>query len=486
MKRNSLKFHFWIYFSAFAILILVLLGSFQILLLNKYYEWSRNNNIEDVANKIKKSYNTSNYQMTLDMLSYSNDVCIEIVTDNQVYYSSDSISRGCMSNDHQNNNFEKYRSYFLKSYKQEIRYKLKNSRYNTTVLVYGLKLDKSKSAFVSTTLVPISSTITPFKKLFLYLSFFVLCLSFIIAYFVSKRISNPIEKLNKASKKMAKGDYDIHFETGEDIAEINELATTLNNTKEELLKTDILQRELLANVSHDLKTPLTLIKANAEMVKDLTYNNKKKRDSNLNVIIDETDRLNLLVEDILDLSKAQSKTMDLKKTKFNIDDIMKLVISRFSVLEQTEGYKFNYFCNGKYLVYADEKRIEQVLYNLISNAVNYTGDDKIINIYIKEIENKIKIEIQDTGSGINDEDLQHIWDKYYKTDKSYHRVTMGTGLGLSIVKNLLELHQFDYGVLSGDSGTTFYFVMDKFKGDKNGRKNISKSRKEIHNNRKSI
>ena len=259
---------------------------------------------------------------------------------------------------------------------------------------------------------------------------------------------------------MAKGNYDVRFDVSS-IDEINELADTLNNTSKELAKTEKLRRELLANVSHDLKTPLTLIKANAEMVKDITYQNEEKRNANLDVIINETDRLNMLVEDILVLSKTQSGTMNLELKKFNLNNLLESILTRYQVLKEREGYKINFNFDKEYVICADIKRLEQVIYNLINNAINYTGNDKTVSVNLIDLGERVKLEVIDTGKGIKDEDLKYVWDKYYKVDKSFHRVTVGTGLGLSIVKNILELHNFKYGVETSDKGTNFYFEIPK-------------------------
>lgn len=479
MKKSNLKTYFWVYFVLFSLIILSLIWIFQFLFINKYYEWSKNKSVNSVAKMVKKSYNTNHYQTTLDMLSYKKDICIEIFTDNSIYYSSDSISRGCLINDSNAEGFIKYHNYLINSNKDIIKYQLINERYNTKVLLYGLKLDDNNYAFISTSLVPISSTFNVWRNLFIYITFIVLIVAFIIAYFVSKRISTPISNLNKTSKKMVNGDYNIEFDS-DSIGEIGELADTLNNLKEELSKTDSLRRELMANISHDLKTPLTLIRANAEMVKDFNYD-KERTDNNIKVIIDEVKRLNLLVEDILDLSQVQSNIVVLNKEDINISKLIKRVIERFKVLE-SDGYIINYNDNNDYIIKADKKKIEQVLYNLISNAINYSID-KIININIICNNNKIMIKVSNKGV-ISKSDLNHIWDKYYKIDKSYKRVTYGTGLGLSIVKNILELHQFKYGVDAKDNNICFYFEVEMSGSD--GSKNIQKGGKKISYKRRTI
>ena len=210
----------------------------------------------------------------------------------------------------------------------------------------------------------------------------------------------------------------------------------------------------MANVTHDLKTPLTMIKAYAEMIRDLHGDNKKKREKNLNVIIEETDRLNLLVNDVLDLSKFNAGTTKLEKEDFNLDELIKEILNRYQIYIDKDGYSIEYESDGETIINADRARISQVIYNLINNALNYTGNDKKVFIKLKNG----KVEITDTGKGIKKEDIDLIWDKYYKVDKTYSRMQIGSGIGLSIVKNILELHEYKYGVDSKvGHGTTFYF-----------------------------
>lgn len=457
MKKNSLRFNVWLYFVLFSLIILLSLWIVQILCLNKFYEWKKNTSVKNVANKVVHDYQDND---KLDLLSFKKDVCIEIITNDEIIYTSGNINHGCMLNSHDTDNTYK-KEEFNNSEDNDIEYTILNPFYNSKILVYGIKINEDTKAFISTPLEPINFTISVLADQYKYVTIGVFILSFIIAYFVSTRLSKPIVEINEKSKLLGKGKYDINFEEN-DILEIKELANTLNEVTKELAKTDELRRELLANVSHDLKTPLTLIKANAEMVKDLTYNNEEKRNKNLNVIINEVDRLNLLVKDILDVSSYQSNVVNLNIESFSLKELLNSILTRYYILVENEDYKINLNMNKDYKVKADIKRIEQVIYNLINNAINYTGDDKVVNINVKNGKQTVLIEVVDTGKGIDPENIKHIWNKYYKIDKQYHRTTYGTGLGLSIVKNVLELHKFKYGVESKkNKGTKFFFEIDK-------------------------
>lgn len=191
-----------------------------------------------------------------------------------------------------------------------------------------------------------------------------------------------------------------------------------------------------------------MIKAYAEMVRDITYKDDEKREENLNVITSEVDRLNLLVSDILDLSKMQANIYELNEEDFDLVKLTQIIIDRYEIFSLTEKYKFVFECNKeKIMIHADKQKMEQVLYNLISNAVNYTGDDKVVKIKINDNEDgSCRVEVIDTGKGIKKEEIDLIWDKYYKSNKKHKRNMLGTGLGLSIVKNIFELHNYKYGM----------------------------------------
>lgn len=462
MKQNnhSLNSKIWFYLIIFSVIILLSLWLFQVIFLKSYYRWMKNREIDNIINTISQEYNAENVDI-LDELSFNNNVCIEIIDSNYLLYSSTSQIRGCLIdkdvNDYQ---YANKKIDFIKSSNTTFKYETTNPRFHNQTLIYGKKLANNLIVFVTSSLEPIDSTTGILASQLIYVTIGVFLLSFLVAYFISKKISGPIIKISKSAKEIANGNYDVKFDTSSNIAEINQLAETLNETSLELSKTENLRRELMANVSHDLKTPLTMIKAYAEMARDLNNKNIKKRTDNLNTIIDETDRLNLLVNDILELSKVQANVDKLNIEQFNLIDLIQTILNRYDYLKTTENYNFKFEYDTNIVVKADKKRIEQVIYNLINNAINHTGKDKLVIIKVKNINDGVKVEITDTGKGIDKKDLDLIWDKYYKVDKSYKRETNGTGLGLSIVKNILINHNFKYGVDTIiNKGTTFWFII---------------------------
>lgn len=458
LNRNSLINKIWIYLIIFSSLIISFLWIFQVLFLDTYYEYVKTKEVKEVANKIIKNYNEENFKELLDNYSFKENMCIEIIYKNIEIYSSNNLNRGCIGVNPKNINVINDKINFQNSNQINKLFKYTNKEFNNKIVMYGIKLSNNLYVYINSPVEILSSTTNILSRQLIYVTILVIILSLIISYFISKIISKPIVKINEQAKKMADGDYKTKFEIEENIEELNELVFTLNETKEKLEKTDEIRRELLANISHDLKTPLTMIKAYAEMIKDISYNDEEKTYEHLDTIISETDRLNLLVNDILDLSKMQSNTEELNIEKININQLIQNIIKRFEY-----DKKINIIYDGiDAFIYIDKKKIEQVMYNLISNAINYVGNDNQIIIKLSKNKTKYRIEVTDHGKGINENDIKHIWDKYYKIDRTHNRNNIGTGLGLSIVKNILEKHNFDYGVISNkNKGTTFYFEIKR-------------------------
>ena len=217
---------------------------------------------------------------------------------------------------------------------------------------------------------------------------------------------------------------------------------------------------MLANVTHDLKTPLTMIKAYASMIQEISGGDPEKRAKHTQVIIDESDRLTALVNDILNLSKIRSGMDTLKLQTFNLSEFIHTVLERFGYLTEKMGYTLERDIEDELYTEADMEKIEQVVYNLVGNAVNYTGEDKKIGVALKRTENgKIRFSVSDTGKGIPPEEISTIWDRYYRSSETHKRPIKGTGLGLSIVKTILIKHNFEYGVESEvGKGSTFYVL----------------------------
>lgn len=309
--------------------------------------------------------------------------------------------------------------------------------------------------FIYNYLEPTGTTMQILTDIFVMISLSVFLFSFLASLLISSQITNPIIRISKSANKLITGEFNVQPQN-HDFSEIKLLKENLNIASYEISRTEHLRKDLLANVSHDLRTPLTMIKAYAEMIRDLSGDNPEKRDKHLQVIIDETDRLSLLVSDILELSRLQSGVIEINRSVFNFSSLIKEIASRFSMLEETEV-----IVDAEEDVYisADEKQLSQAVYNLIINSINYSGVNSV-TLSLKTAKGLAVFKVIDKGVGISAEKLPLIWDRYYKVSRSenYKRKNMGTGLGLSIVKSVFERHGFKYGVESEEGkGTTFWF-----------------------------
>ena len=461
VKPNSLAFKIWFYLALFLTIILFFIWMLQILFLDFYYEWVTKNSMKDIGNYVLELYNKDSEDIYYNALSYDNNVCIEIVTNGEMKYSSEAMNRGCLYyvNDE---NIINYKEQFTSSNKETSTYTINNPQLNNKTIIYAVKINENTNAYINASLEPMDRSIIILKQELIYVTIIVYITSFVVALYISRNISKPIIDMSKGAKKIAEGNYDSPICTDTKIEEIEELAEALNLARIEMGKTDELRRDLMANVSHDLKTPLTMIRAYAEMTRDLDNESTDKKKENLNIIIEEADRLNVLVNDILELSKNEERKNILEKTTYDLTLQIKTIIKRFKVLSETENYKFIFKRTKPLMITADEKKIEQVIYNLLTNAVNYTGKDKKIIIEIKENKTYYRVSIKDTGKGIDPEEIDMIWDKYYKNEKNHKRNKIGTGLGLSICKTILVKHNWNYGVESKKGkGTKFYFDIKK-------------------------
>lgn len=435
----------------------------QIVFLNSFYENYKTRQLDEVAQKI-----ISNKKLDytyLEDTAYNNGICISVYTNGDNRIISNIYNKGCVLGDKKNNH--NFVGKFVISNKNEETYRINNVRYGNKNIVKAIKLNENLYIFLNTSIEPLEASLMLLKNQYFYILILMFTFSLIIGYFISKIISKPIEELSLAAKKIGKGNFDASFKIETELDEINELSSTLEKAKDELSRTDELRRDLMANVGHDLKTPLTMIKAYAEMTRDFENQPQEKKKENLNIIIEETDRLTRLVNDIVDLSKLQSNVYELKLEETDLNQLIKDIIKRYNVFVENEGYNLEYNLKDntdEYKVLIDKNKIEQVIYNLINNAVNYTGNDKNIFVELLNEKKKYVVKIKDTGKGIKPEEIDKIWDKYYHNNKKHKRNSIGTGLGLSIVKNILEIHKFKYGVSTKkDKGTTFFFEISKKK-----------------------
>lgn len=468
MDRKSLKFKIWLYFVLFAALLMGMLWFLQIFFLDTYYEEMKVSQTRRIANDIISHYGKDDLIQYISTLSYKNDMYIHIESsDGTIIFSpSQNLDRPRMPvGDVYLMEMAVMKKNLIQSNKDNISILMNDQRRKDNTLAYGVYLDRTQGQevilYIFSPLFPMESTVEILSNQLKYVTLISLALAFGLSLLISSRISRPIVNITKSASQLAEGNYDVNFEGGR-YSEIAQLADTLNYTSRELAKTDNLQKDLIANVSHDLRTPLTMVKSYAEMIRDLSGNNPDKRNAHLQVIIDEADRLNLLVADLLMLSKMQSGVDALNMTRFNLKDSIISILNSYRILSEREGYDFTYKCDPDIFAWGDEARIKQVLSNLVNNAVRYSDEDKHISITVTETGSAVRCQVTDKGQGIPEDELEHIWERYYKSSSNHSRNTAGTGLGLSIVKEILLLHKAGFGVTSTlNEGSTFWFELPK-------------------------
>lgn len=469
-SRFPLRFKIWIYFILFTIAVFVLLWIFQIFFLERFYESMKKHDASQCESKISQAFDTmstSDFSDYIKEIAVDNDMCIEVLDRYGRSIYSCEVLGDCLIHG-KSNSTNIYRVNIDKSENKNIRYRVKNPA-GYDMLLYGCTLGSADAPdgylLLNSALVPVGSTVTIIKRQLMIITVALIIIAFFLSLYLSEKIAAPIDRITKAAENLAKGDYNTKFD-GRGYLESQKLAETLTYAEQEISKVDKMQRDLVANVSHDLRTPLTMLKAYAEMIRDLSGDNPVKRNEHLEIIINETDRLALLVNDILDLSKLESGKQQLSPSEFEISSKMTEIIDRFKGVSERMGYHIHFTPDNPRNVVCDEIKIQQVIYNLINNAINYTGDDK--QVFVRQINKPegVLIEVEDTGDGIEEDKIKLIFDKYYRSE-NHKREVVGTGLGLSIVKAVLKLHNYDYGVRSRlGKGSTFWFMISDVANDK--------------------
>jgi signal transduction histidine kinase len=301
---------------------------------------------------------------------------------------------------------------------------------------------------------PVNATVGTLRIELYFVTGFMILFSLLLALLIARYVAKPIVSINESAKTLASGRYDAVFDA-KGYREIRELSDTLNIAAKELSAVDGLRKELIANVSHDLRTPLTLIAGYAEAMRDLPDENTPE---NAQIVVDETNRLNRLVGDVLDLSKLQSGAPKIRPEPYNLTESLRETALRLAEFTKTNGYTIVFEADDDVHVVADESKISQAVYNLLTNAINFTGEDKTVTLRQIVGSNSATVEVIDTGKGIAEEEMPYIWDRYYRTGKKHRRAVIGTGIGLSIVKSIMELHGGAYGVRSRPEGGSVFWI----------------------------
>ena len=460
----------------FVVLALILMWGFQIFMLDAFFYQSTKSRMTSATSQIATAYvSSSMFAQNVSAIGLDNDFCIYVFNESGAPIAKVDSDSGCIIhaiNDEAltelyKNAVDNGGEYFERASlggftgKKASSPKFAHSKYNVRDRILHSAIKSTEKGDI---IIILDAAITPANVVrgalatqLIIITLIMVIIAALISNALAKKLSRPIADVNRAAKKLTVGEYDVEF-TGEGYREIYELSDTLNHTAKELKKTEVMQKELIANISHDLRTPLTLITGYCEMMRDIEGENTPE---NMQVVLDETARLASLVNDLVDLSKYQNDSEKFDKESIDMDGLLIETVERYKKLMQGKGYTFIYESIGPTFAMCDKKRILQVIYNLINNAINYAGDDNTVILKLSVTnEGKVRVEVIDHGAGIAKEDMPLIFDRYYKVDKVHKRAVTGTGLGLSIVKGILEKHGAVYGVQSElEKGSIFYFEL---------------------------
>ena len=318
------------------------------------------------------------------------------------------------------------------------------------------------------------------NKFLVYIGIIAIGLGGLLVWFFSNKIARPIKELAALSQKMADLDFNARYTSGGE-NEIGVLVNNFNAMSERLEKTiselksannklqkDIEQKEkienmrteFLGNVSHELKTPIALIQGYAEGLKEGISEDVESREFYCDVIIDEASKMNLMVRNLLTLNQLEFGDDGLTIERFDITALVRGVLSSCELLFQQAGATVDFIADDSIYVWADEFKTEQVVRNYITNAINHVENEKRIEIRIISKEDVVRVTVFNSGKPIPEEDVEKLWDKFYKVDKSHTRQYGGNGIGLSIVKAIMESFHRDYGVTNFENGVEFWFELD--------------------------
>lgn len=313
-----------------------------------------------------------------------------------------------------------------------------------------------------------------------YIGLLAVVVSGITIVMVSKKVTEPILELTNISERMIHLDFEAKYQgkSKTEIAllgnNINKLSNTLETTISELktanneLKKDIerknevdeMRKEFLANVSHELKTPIALVQGYAEGLKEGINDDAESREFYCDVIIDEAAKMNNMVKKLLTLNQLEFGNDMVSMERFDIASLIRNYIQSAEILTRQKEITVRFDGTGPVYVWADEFKTEEVFSNYFSNAMNHAGGEKLIDIRIEQMDKKVRISVFNTGEPIPEESVSHLWEKFYKVDKARTREYGGSGVGLSIVKAIMESMNQQFGIRNYDNGVEFWFELD--------------------------
>lgn len=490
-KSNFKSVRFKLFFTMCIVIAIIVLCLIAInnIVLESFYLYSKTKTVRDVYNKINNYYNSNNnskyIEEELRSIAFNNNFDIFIETDENIIVFStnkDLYSTIDLINDINRKNDK----IIYSDDKVEIR-KVDDRKNNISYILLSGSLDNGYNLYISIPALPIEESVHISNQTLILIGIIILLVSGIIASYISKKFTEPIVQLNDITNKMARLDFSKKYRTADTDDEINELGKNINtmsdklertikqlrenNTElekdiEEKSKIDEMRKQFISDVSHELKTPIALIQGYAEGLIENVNSDEESRKFYAEVILDESNKMDALVKQLLELMKLEYGKREFNNAEFDIVELINEVIRKCKVMIDEKNIKIKFEAKKPIMVYADEFYIEQVVTNYFTNAIKHAieiNGNKEIEIKVEKNGDKSRISVFNTGENIPEENISKIWGRFYKEDTSRNRTNGGTGIGLALVKAIMNNYQNEYGVINKENGVEFYFELDEKK-----------------------
>ena len=489
-KFKSVRFKLFFIMCVVILIIVLFLILINSIVLENFYIYSKTATIKQVYQKVNNYYASENPNINLETelkkIAYKNNFDILIKTDtNLIIFTSDKefLSSTYILKDINEITRENINTQNDKKNNLNIKITTDETNNINYMFLTGI-LNNGYVLYIRMPISPIKESVKISNTLLLMIGGVTLAVAGVVASFISKKFTNPILQLNDIANKMAKLDFSQKYRVTDTEDEINELGRSINTMSdklettikqlqksnielekdiEEKSKIDDMRKQFISDVSHELKTPIALIQGYAEGLIENVSTDEESRKFYAEVILDETNKMDRLVKQLLELMKLEYGKKEFNNEKFDINELINEVIRKCEVMLQKNNIQVEFESKKPIYVWADEFYIEQVVTNYFTNAIKHTeeiGNNKKIKITVKQLNDKMRITVFNTGKTIPEEDLTRIWGRFYKVDSSRNRQDGGTGIGLALVKAIMNNYQNEYGVNNKKDGVEFYFDVD--------------------------
>ena len=487
---SSVKVKLFLTLSTTVLLIILFLIIVNNFALEKFYLYKKQNTLKSVYESLNDYYKTpgqdNDLQTELEKLSIKNNFDILIKDNNGInlYTTNKNFSTVIGSI---NDILDKVQG--GKELESNDNFTIKKQRDSKNGLSYMMlsgKLENGYFLYIRIPLNSIQDSVSISNNFLLMMAGFTILIASIMVTIVSRKFTEPILELNNIAKKMSNLDFSQKYKVTNARDEINNLGRSINTMSDKLERTikqlrssnielerdieekskiDEMRKTFISDVSHELKTPIALIQGYSEGLLENVNNDEESRKFYAEVILDETNKMDKLVKQLLELMKLEYGKREFNNKEFNIVELEKEVIRKTNVMIEEKQAEIKFDENEDIIVFADDFYIEQVLTNYLTNAIKNVKEmygEKYIKISneINKEENKVCIKVFNTGEQISEENLNRIWNRFYKADESRHREDGGTGIGLAFVKAIMSNYDNKYGVKNLENGVEFYFELD--------------------------